>query len=226
MPCAVIAVGTGRYADPWHPFTATGDAVAALLRTDGWDVSIDADVDHALTVLAGADLLVVNAGDPWRSAPGDPAPLRRAEAAATRCLDDAVARGTGILALHAATATLRDYPRFREAIGGEWVEGTSWHPPIGEATVPVDDPSHPVTSGLATVTVFDELYTDVVVDPGAHVLVSHELEGRRHPLVWTREHPTRAVVCALGHDERAYASPDLQRLVRQAARWAGRAGDA
>ena len=66
-PRAVIATGTGRYGDPWHPFSETSARIAALLRDDGWDVTVDDDVDRALAHLDGFDLLVVNAGDPWRN---------------------------------------------------------------------------------------------------------------------------------------------------------------
>ena len=40
--------------------------------------------------------------------------------------------------------------------------------------------------------------------------------------VWVREQPTRAVVSSLGHDERAYDSPEHVALLQRAARWAAR----
>ncbi|GAA2976709.1 type 1 glutamine amidotransferase [Microbacterium terrae] len=221
---ALIAVGTGRYADPWHPFAETAAAADEILRADGFDVTVDDDVDHALAHLDDVDLLVVAAGDPWRNAPegtADPVPYR--DAAASAGLARALDAGIGILALHAATASLRDYPQYREAIGGEWTAGTSWHPPIGPATIPVADATHPVTAGLETIELFDELYSDLVVDPGAVVLVKHEIDGVSHPIVWAREQPVRAVVSAFGHDARAYESPTLRTLIRQAARWAASA---
>jgi type 1 glutamine amidotransferase len=221
MPHALIAVGTGRYADPWHPYEATGAAVATILRDDGWTVDIDDDVDRALTRLGDVDLLVVSAGDPWRN-PGDgPDAAITPPAAATEGLHAALERGIGILALHSATASLRDYPAYRAAIGGEWLPGTSWHPPLGPARVAVAA-SHPVVARLDEIAATDELYSDLIVDTDIEVLVAHELEGTRHPLVWVREAPARAVVSAFGHDARAYDSPDVQRLIRQSADWAGR----
>ena len=38
---AVVATGTGRYGDPWHPFPETSARVAAALRQDGWEVAVD-----------------------------------------------------------------------------------------------------------------------------------------------------------------------------------------
>ncbi|MFD4960024.1 ThuA domain-containing protein [Microbacterium sp. NPDC058389] len=216
-PRVVIATGTGRYADPWHPYPATSARIAGILRADGWDAVVDDEVDHALAHLDGADLLVVNAGDPWRDG-GEPRPDFAAEAG----LAAAIERGIGLIGIHAALSSLRDHPAWREAIGGEWVPGTSWHPPIGDTRVRITDGDHAVTDGMPHLDVFDERYSDLVVDAGARVLAVHDVEGAVHPAVWVRERPTRAVVSSLGHDERAYDSPELAGLLQRAARWAAR----
>ena len=221
MPHAVVAAGTGRYSDPWHPFVATSHLIADALEADGWTVRLDDDLDRALAHLEGADLLVVDAGDPWRN--GETG--RGAPDASIRGLRAAIDRGIGILAVHNAVSTLRDYPDWRAAIGGEWIEGRSFHPEISEATVRIVA-RHPITdraTAAGTFTLYDERYTDLEVDPDVTVLAVHEHEGRTHPLLWTHEHgATRAVVSALGHDERSFASPQHLELLRGAARWAGR----
>ena len=74
--------------------------------------------------LDGVDLLVVNAGDPWRG-DGDPPAAESITGFA-----DALRRGIGVLGLHAAAATMRDY-RWSEAFGAIWLPGLSGHPPIG-----------------------------------------------------------------------------------------------
>ncbi|GAA5202842.1 ThuA domain-containing protein [Microbacterium jejuense] len=216
-PRVVIATGAGRYADPWHPFPATSARIAEILRADGWDAAIDDDVDHALAHLDGVDLLVVNAGDPWRDG-GEP----RVDPAAAAGLAEAIARGIGLIGVHAALSSLRDHPAWREAIGGEWAPGTSWHPPIGDARVRIIDTGHALTDGATDLEVFDERYSDLVVDADARVLAVHDVDGAEHAAVWVREQPTRAVVSSLGHDERAYDSPALAALLQRAARWAAR----
>lgn len=217
-PRAVIATGTGRYADPWHPFPATSARIAAALRDDGWAVVVDEDVDHALAHLDGVDLLVVNGGDPWRE--GDTELEHRADPDADAGLRSAIDRGIGIIAVHAALSTLRDHPAWREAIGGEWVLGRSWHPPIDHAHVRVVDTAHPVTADVPGFDVFDERYSDLAVDDGARVLAEHDVDGTAQPAVWVREQPTRVVVSSLGHDERAYDAPEHIALLQRAARWA------
>ena len=147
----------------------------------------------------------------------------------TAGLRAAIDRGIGILAVHNAVSTLRDYPDWRAAIGGEWIEGRSFHPEISEATVRVVA-RHPITARVITgetrsFTLFDERYTDLEVDADVTVLAVHEHEGETHPLLWTHEHgATRAVVSALGHDERSFASPEHLALLRRAARWAAAIG--
>lgn len=220
-PLAVIASGAGRYADPWHPFPHTSARIGEILSDDGWDVMIIDDPDRALWSLDGAALLVVNAGDPWRG--GDAG--RHADRAAARGLDAAIDRGIGIVAVHTGLASLRDYPSWREAIGGAWEADRSWHPPISKASIPVVDGEHPVTAGVSQIDVFDELYTDLAVDDHVHVLAAHQRDAASHPLVWVCDRPTRAVATALGHDERSYESASHRALIRGAARWAGRWAD-
>ncbi|WP_240642116.1 ThuA domain-containing protein [Microbacterium sulfonylureivorans] len=217
-PRAVLASGAGRYADPWHPFAETSARVASVLREAGWEVDLVDDPAIALTRLDGARLLVVNAGDPW----GEDGADRLVEPDAAAGLAAALARGIGVLAIHSALSTLRDHPSWRAAIGGSWQQGRSWHPEIGEASVRIVDRGHAITEGIGDFTLFDERYTALEVDSDVRVLAAHDLDGVAHPLVWVRERPARAVVCALGHEPRAYDSPELRTLVARAARWAGR----
>jgi len=58
-PRALLLSGTGRYADPWHPFAETSAALTGLLREQWFGVEMAEEVDAALAHLA---------------APGGPAP--------------------------------------------------------------------------------------------------------------------------------------------------------
>lgn len=216
---ALIAVGTGRYADPWHPFAEVGARVADVLDADGWLVDIDSDVDHALGELDGVDLLVVAAGDPW----GDGAVPAPAPAQSRTGLTDAVARGIGILALHAAAASLREYPEWAALTGAVWLPGVSMHPPFEDAAA-IRVLDHPLAAGLADFTVADERYSRLQLIGPSAVLADHEHDGVRQPLIWTREvGAARVAYDGLGHDSRSYDSAPHREIVRRLARWAGRA---
>lgn len=215
-PRAVITTGTGRYADPWHPFAETTDRLRGVLEDDGFAVVI-APVDEALQRLDGAALLVVNAGDPWRD---------RFEAGAPEAsvagLGAALDRGIGVLAMHAALASLRDYAAWAPATGGVWLPGASMHPPIGEARFSWTD--HPLADTEPLVA-FDERYAFLQAVGDREVVATHVHDGVVHPVVWTRTHgASRIAVDLLGHDVRSYDSPSHRALLRRLAAWAASTG--
>ncbi|GAA1946378.1 ThuA domain-containing protein [Microbacterium aquimaris] len=211
---ALIASGTGHYADPWHPFPETTPELRAILTDAGFVVDVDEDVDHAMARLDGFDLLVVNAGDPWRGEDAVPAP-RLSVDGLSRALD----RGMGVLALHCAVASMRDYPDWAAAIGGMWVPQLSWHPPAGEIDVRV----HPFPDGdaLSDFTVFDEQYARLQAIGRREVVAEFTVDGERMPAAWVRTYgASRIAVDVLGHDARSYASAGHRNLVKRLARWA------
>jgi len=211
--------GGGDYVDPWHPFAETSEAVAELLRHDGHDVTVVDTVDALTDALTDArrrarpGLVVVNAGS-------GPLPHSRDDQL-FGALASHVNAGSGLLALHVASTLFGDRPEWEELLGGRWVRGTSMHPARGPFTVEVDDPRHPITAGLTATTTVDEAYSWLRVGNDARVLVSHELEGTRHALLWVRRAGTaRIVYLALGHDAEAWTFPVPQALLRGSARWA------
>ncbi|MGK9146031.1 ThuA domain-containing protein [Plantibacter flavus] len=213
----LIATGTGRYSDPWHPLETTTQLIANAFAEAGDEVETTDQVDEALTRLADVDVLVVNAADPWRN--GETG--RGQAPGAADGLSAALARGIGILSIHNAVSSLRDYPEWRAAIGGAWVPGRSGHPELGPATITVTDEDHDVTSGIETFELVDERYSDLDIDHDVHVLLSHRIDDRVQPAAWTREHlQSRIVVSTLGHDPRSFESPEHRRFLVQAAHWA------
>lgn len=223
---ALILSGAGRYADPWHPYPETSARLASLVGEAGYDVEVRDDVDAALATL-GEDvrLLVVNAGDPdGPDASGVEPATGRAAAAAAAGVDDgaleaAIGRGVGMLAMHSAASSLRDYPAFHRAIGGRWEDVVSWHPPFGEAHVHVVG-NHAIREGLGDFTVDDERYTSLRLHDVIEPIAEHEEGGFRHPLVWARElGRSRLVYDALGHDTRSYDSAEHRALIERALEW-------
>ncbi|MFK4760087.1 ThuA domain-containing protein [Microbacterium sp. ZW T5_45] len=217
---AVIASGTGRYADPWHPFTKTSPLLAAVLEDAGFSVRVDEDVDHAIPNLRGVDLLVVNAGDPWREAgEGDVAPKVTGDPAAFGAV---LTQGLGLLAMHCAVSSLRDYPDWFPAIGGMWVPGLSWHPPASMTNVKVNGfPDEEGGAGFDDFDVFDERYCRLQQLGSRDVVATHPGEQGPEPSAWVRRYGrSRIAVDVLGHDEKSYESEGHRQLITRLAVWA------
>jgi len=209
----VIASGEGRYADPWHPFAATSLRVQAVLEDAGFVVVIDPDLDGAMTRLDGVDLLVINAGDPWKE-PGDPP-----AAESIVGFGAALGRGIGLLGIHAAAATMRDYPEWAEAFGAIWLPGLSGHPPIDLARITITA-SH-LGAGLDDFEVLDERYSGLQRVGRSDIVATHAVDGVTCPTAWTRVvGRVRVAADMLGHDERSYDSPGHRALLSSLARWA------
>jgi type 1 glutamine amidotransferase len=221
-PRAVLLSGAGRYGDPWHPFAETSAALAELLGEAGFAVERFDEAEAALAALDRASLLVVNAGDPDGpnaegvvAAPADPQLLAEGD----RLLRAALDRGIGVLATHTGAASLREYPAYGDALGGRWVRGRSWHPPLDEAHVRVVG-AHPARAGADDFVVRDERYLDLDVAGSVEVIAEHEHDGARHPLVWARTlGPSRVVVDLLGHLPESYATPGHRALLLAALGW-------
>jgi uncharacterized protein len=227
MPAAraLVLSGAGRYADPWHRYRETSPLIRDILAGAGMAVEIDEDIDGRLADLRGVDLLVVNAGDPTSNVDAGPPPDGATIRAARDGLAAFVVRGGALLGIHAAAASLVDYPAWTRTLGARWVPGVSTHPPFGLIEVALTDVAVEARHGfpvddLGDFSLHDEGYIFLTVADDVTVLAGHDHEGRRHPLLLTHVvGPSRAVYDALGHDVRAYASEAHRRVLTRAVRW-------
>lgn len=211
---ALVLTGSGRYADPWHPFAEVGAQVADILRERGWEVAVSDDVDDGMAHLDGYDLVAVCAGDPWRGGSRGAPPASVAGFAA------ALERGIGVLAVHAAVSSLRDYPEWAPALGAMWVPGLSYHPEAGEMTVQVEPDTVPAEVPT-TFHTHDERYCALQRLGHRTVVAWHEGDGAKEAAAWVREHEGgRIAVDVLGHDARAFESSGHRTLVAALAAWA------
>jgi hypothetical protein len=250
VPARITVVsGSGRYADPWHPFAATSARVAEILRDAGHDVTVTDDVDGSLAALAGPagptgpadptgptdpgkrnpDLLVLNVGA--GGTPEDRAvvqssderaagPLSATDAATRDGLLAYLGRGGALLALHVTSTSFGFLPEWESALGGIWLRGTSMHPPYSLAHIEVATDAHPIVAGIRDFDVNDERYSHLRVSLDVTELAWHALDGARHPVLWARERGSaRVVYDALGHDAASYDAPAHRALLRQAAAW-------
>jgi len=140
----------------------------------------------------------------------------------------------GWIGIHAAClchATLEagedNWTWYRTLIGGiNFVQ----HPAFQNATVIVEDRTHPVTRGLpATFSRSDEWYEfDKDPRPNVHVLMRVDetsytpitrAPGGDHPEIWTNENYHRVLVCAMGHSPDEFTDPNFQTFLRNAIMW-------
>ena len=156
MTHALVLAGHGRYEDPWHDTAAIAHRVAQLLADEGIDTTIRGTLPDALDHIE-PDLVVVASGRGRPDADFDGTDEDWLPFHAR--LTALVASGVPVLGLHQATNTFLDSPSWGPLLGGRWIEGTTWHPPLGAATFRVVASGPPCSlAGLAEVTAEDEQY--------------------------------------------------------------------
>ena len=242
-PRALLLSGTGRYADPWHPFAETSEALAGLLREAGFGVEIADDVDAALAGLAAPggtaqggtahsgpaprgpahrgpagtglpDLLVVNVGLPRDGLPSPGTP--DASAGLRRWLAD----GRSMLVSHVSSTSFLDSPEWADALGGRWIRGTSMHPEYGPAAIHVHPETGPLVEGIPDFELLDERYSYLQTAPDITVHATHTHEGLEHPVMWSLDRqPGRTFYDALGHDAASFQSPEHREILLRAIAW-------
>ena len=137
-------------------------------------------------------------------------------AAALDCLDDYLQRGGGLLALHSASASYKEEPRFYEILGGRFVT----HGPVEEFAVQPSASRDEIFRGIPAFSVRDELYRheyDPANQVRFHTMVGEELE----PVVWTRRWGRgRVCYCSLGHTVGAVRHPQVHQILGRGLAWA------
>lgn len=197
---------------PDHPVDATADALSTLL---GPGTEFIDDVDEALRRLDPERhrLLVVNAlAFEMSDERYDDVRARDAfhlDDAGREAIERWIGAGRPLLALHTAVICFGEWPRWAEIVGGRWVWGRSWHPPIGSVTVDV-------AGSEERFTVVDERYTDLAVGGDVELLATSDDQ----PVAWRHVvGPARVACCTLGHDARSYAVAGHEHLLRSMLAW-------
>jgi hypothetical protein len=145
--------------------------------------------------------------------------------------------GGGLVGLHSASATELSWPFFVEAIGAQFLA----HPPgLFAATVTVEAPAHPITSGLPAGWARTEEWYQFTDRPeargGLEVLLAldeetlpagypAEFRVGYHPIAWAHQpFGGRVFYTAMGHTVESYAEPAFIGLIARAILWAAPAG--
>jgi uncharacterized protein len=150
-----------------------------------------------------------------------------------QALKDFVEHGGGVVGVHSAIGSERNWDWFAQMMGGRF----RWHPVEQDFTVNVVKPRFPVVQELPTAfTVHDECYFIEKLNPGAHPVLTTDptaLAGRDKapmplgnfpnplPLAWYQTFDGgRELYLALGHEASDYSQPWFAGMLQRAIVWA------
>jgi uncharacterized protein len=144
---------------------------------------------------------------------------------------DLLKQGIGVVSLHHNLGAHRNWPEFRQIIGGQFIlapteiDGkkfaiSTWSHDE-DLSITVADKTHPITKGIADFKIHDETYGGYYTAPSVKVLLQTNHPKNSPDLAWvTRYGQSRVFYLMLGHDKQAYANPNYPKLVLQGIHWA------
>lgn len=138
-------------------------------------------------------------------------------------LREAILSGVGLGGFHGGMGDA-----FRGDLNYEWMVGGHFvgHPHVGEYTVEVRDPAHPITNELPSSFVYDSEQYYMLVDPGVIVLADsiYQYEGQAviMPVIWTKQWGQgRVFYSALGHKADEFTRyPAVTQMTLKGLKWA------
>ena len=141
-------------------------------------------------------------------------------------------RGGGIVVIHTA-AVSNDPVWWKSAIGGAWLQGkTKWREGPMELAFPNADKAdgaNGITAGAAGFRMDDEIYYNLDMSPGVHVLATSDTgdgEPKVQAQMWTLEKDGyRAFVCIPGHLYGTFERPNFRAILMRGIAWAGKLED-
>ncbi|MGK6325071.1 ThuA domain-containing protein [Sphingomonas sp. DT-51] len=147
-----------------------------------------------------------------------------------------VARGGGVVALHAAGDNSHKEPWYVDTIiGTEFIGHPNGDDHIQKATILVDQPRHPVMAGVKLPWTSSDEWYSFSSDPAARGMTvlarvdeasyrpGDKLRMGKHPVMWVNPRAKGHVFfSALGHDAANYDDPNYRRVLTNAIRWAAK----
>jgi type 1 glutamine amidotransferase len=135
--------------------------------------------------------------------------------AALERLDVFLSQGGGLLALHSASASFEDEPRWHDILGGRF----DHHGPVEEFVVQPVSSDDEVFGDIPGFSVRDELYRHAY-DAGNQIHFCTVVGDEREPVVWTRYRGQgRVCYCALGHTASVMREPYVQQILQHGLGW-------
>ena len=159
-------------------------------------------------------------------------------------LDRFVCEGGSILAVHSATASFKETPRYTAILGGRF----TGHPPVGPLEIRPEGPADEIFGAIPAFTVTDEAYRHELADdirvhftarllrpaasaPPAERARTTLTEGstapsEELPIVWTRRHGLgRICYVGWGHCSASLRHPSAVRILQAGLAWVCRGAE-
>lgn len=151
-----------------------------------------------------------------------------------KAFEQFIANSKGFVGVHAAADCEYDWPRYGQLNGAYF----RTHPPAQEATIIIEDTSHPAMKpfeGMKTYTTFDEWYS-FKENPRDKVNVLARLDESTikeskddkwkmgdHPLIWWQDlDGSRSFYTVFGHTHEAFQNKLVIEHIKAAINWAGK----
>jgi len=138
-------------------------------------------------------------------------------------LDRFAREGGGILAVHSATASFKETPRYTSILGGRF----TGHPPVGPLEIRPASPADEIFGAVEPFTVTDEAYHhDLSADLRVHFVARLAHAAVELPIVWTRHHELgRICYAGWGHCRASLHHPSTVRILQAGLAWVCRRGE-
>ena len=135
-------------------------------------------------------------------------------------LESYVKNGGGVIGVH-ATDAFKKSDSYWKLFGGQFIGHGG-----GEFKILFTDQNHPITKGMKPFLIHDESYRDKFhpeTKDQLHHLGRIDRGKENHSMIWVHEYGKgRLFNTGLGHDQKAWDNPALQKLVIRAVYWAAK----
>jgi len=212
----------------YHDWRATTPILREILeRTGRFEVHVNEEVrGNTLATFAPYDVLLLNYNDGKSTGP-------YWDDGARQAMLDFVRNGKGLVCYHSADGMFYGWQEFDKLVGGTWRD-TAAHAPYHTFTVSIADHNQPITQGVPSFAVSDELYHGLTLQPNIHVLATAFDDpnqcakpgercgtGKDEPLIWTLPYGAgRVFTTALGHDAKSMQSAGFALTLQRGTEWA------
>lgn len=179
-----------------HDWTGMNNLLRTLMQDSGrFDVRVTEDFDHGtLAMLKAYDVVLLNYSSRWVY---NDAAEHRWSPEAEQALFAYVRDGGGLVAYHSSFTWGYNWPEYRRLVGAVMEPGSSRRSPPGAFPVHIVDRDNPITKGMREFiwTYNDDMYTNMSVDPEAHIHVlatAHDASASYDPKLAGPKYPVAA----------------------------------